>query len=106
MNKFLDVVMFFLKHSTRATGRTHAFLHYFRIGKGYGYPTCCVVHFALNMANGKHDRYPARERGSIVTDEKHYVPCGLHIRRNPNWRAWDEDRNRRQLRLFTMEPKR
>jgi hypothetical protein len=88
--------------------RIHGFLRYFRIGLANHYPVCCVSQFAWEASEPVRSQpYQAVKRGGIFEpDGRIYVPCSLHIRRHPNWRAWDENDHRYQLRLFTMEPKR
>lgn len=53
-----------------------------RLGMGFGYPLCCVLRFAWDMAR---DRYPGVERGSILRPgDESCVPCGLLHRTAPD----------------------
>ncbi|MCF7550999.1 hypothetical protein [Pseudonocardia sp. WMMC193] len=57
-------------------------LRVFRLGLGFGYPLCCVLRFAWDMAL---DRYPGVLRGSITRPAgESCVPCGLLHRTAPD----------------------
>jgi hypothetical protein len=56
------------------------FLKVYRIGRGHGYPRCCVFHFSLVAASPWRNPNQAVQRGSIERDGMIYVPCLWHMR--------------------------
>lgn len=89
-----------LVHVGKASRRLYVFVRYFRLGKENGYPTCCVLHFALDGGRGKENS--AIRRGSVFpqgNENHHYVPCAYHKVVHPDWAPW-EGYSRRQLQLF------
>lgn len=96
--KLLLALEFLFRHAGRSLYRIARFLYYFRVGKENKYPTCCVLHFALDGVFT--NRYPAVRRGSIFDGTPYvYVPCGYHKGRHPEWAPW-QDEPRRQINLF------
>lgn len=94
--RFVEKALYAL---SRGTSRCAAFLAYIRIGKGHGYPICCVIHFAWDVV---HQRPPGLLRGGIAYPDGRdtvYVPCGLHKGRHPNWSP-HRGFSSRQLILF------
>lgn len=51
---------------------------HWRLGRGYGYPPCCVAHFCWDAARGiLAGQTRASQIGHPETDEWPYVYCGL-----------------------------
>lgn len=81
----------------------YSFLREIRIGKGYEYPLCCVLHFSWDKAKR---RPPAIYRGGIRPrgTDRVYVPCFFHMRRHPLRKSFFDHEPGDQLRLFKTGP--
>lgn len=49
---------------------------HFRMGIGYGYPICCVLHFCWDNALGRAAGMTRWKQISCVRSRSTYVPCG------------------------------
>ena len=111
------MLIWVFKRISRFSYRVHIFLWYFEKGMQNDYPLCCIAHFSWNAADPKFKKIgprgqamgPAVYRGAVhIHVDKVYVPCWfhLHIRRHPNWRAYQESppHHPHHPKLFYIEP--
>lgn len=92
MRRFLLMELFILEKiifwPTRVVMGVAIFLKDFRLGLYYGYPICCILHFALESAMGTGRKRAVRRGGIHPAPGKAYVPCMYHAGLHPQWKPF------------------
>jgi hypothetical protein len=93
MKRYLLTVLFILEQiifwPTRIVMAWAIFLKHLRNGIYYGYPICCILHFAIESAIGSGRKRAVRRGGIHPAPGKAYVPCFWHQENHPQWKSFD-----------------
>jgi hypothetical protein len=65
------------------------FLKHLRYGIHYGYPMCCVLQFSFQEGIGL-SKQGLRRGGVRIGENKTFIPCSYHMKRDPRWRTHAE----------------